>query len=123
MLKRSVLLQLLLCLIMTGTAMAAETVRQREQREAYQKQLSLRLQEINQKLASLKTTGLKDDVRREFGRLQEELRMKQEAAAKKLSEAGSATGQDWERLKYQVHAAIQDLDALYERMSSLLRRT
>ncbi len=125
----------ILCIVfLAGSAPAAETARQREQRSADQKQLELRMGEVTRKLDSgsdlfkNRGSGLnekvavpKEETVRELGRLQEEVRKRREIAGKKLSQLGSATGQEFDRLKAEINSSIQDLNDLYQRMSSLAR--
>lgn len=107
-----------------GMAAAGETVRQREQREAFQKQLEIRLNEVNQKLSSIGSRGsdVKEEYKEEFKRQAEEMQKKQEFVQRKMGDLRSASGQDWERLKAEASAAIDDLNGIYVRMSSLPKR-
>ncbi len=120
--KRHAVLITVLCLVFSNV-MAFETMKQREQREALQKQLELRFRDVNQKLEQLtgKSANIKEDSRNEFKNRMEELRKKQELASKKLGELGSASGQDWDRLSAETNAAIDDLNRMYDRISSLFK--
>lgn len=115
---------LLFVVFLTGNGLAAETTRQIEQRQAVQKQLELRFGEVTSKLAAVQNTSsttMKDETRRELVRLREESATKQEAVNKKLSQLGSVAGQEFDRMKAEVNAAIEDLNNLYGRISSLSR--
>lgn len=111
------------CFLSTSIVLAAETSKQREQKEAYQKQLELRLAEVNQKLGTLssKTSAVREESRKEFTQQMEDAGKKREAANKKMAELRSASGSDWERLKAETNAAIDDLNRVYDRMRSLFK--
>ncbi len=111
------------CFLFAGFAAAADTIREREQKEAYQKQMELRLAEVNQKLSTVtsRASDVKEDSRSEFNRQLEELQKRRELASRKLAELRAASGQDWERLKAETYAAIGDLDRMYDRMKPLLK--
>lgn len=106
-----------------GTTPAAETMKQREQREALTKQLEIRFSEVNRKLTGLggRSTNIKEESRREYARLVEDLQKKQELANRKMTELKSSSGQDWERLKAETNSAIDDLNGAYEKMSALFK--
>jgi DNA-binding transcriptional MerR regulator len=106
-----------------ATVQAAETVKQREQREAYQKQLEARLHEVDQKLNRLrgKASDVKDDSRQEYRQKMEELKKKRETAGKKLQELKSAGASDWDRLKMETSFAIDDTNSMYDRMRSYFK--
>lgn len=101
----------------------AETMKEQEQKAALRKQLEIRLREANDKASSLngKTSRIKEELKSEYERRMNELRKKQEIAGRKLAELGSARGQDWDRLKAETNAAIDDLNRAYDAVSSLVK--
>jgi biopolymer transport protein ExbB/TolQ len=120
-LHASIVFFFLAVMVMAGNGLAGETARQGEQRAAVRKQLELRLADITQRIGAVKfkSTGMKDETRRELQRLREESKTKQDAARKKLSQLGSATGAEFDRAKAELNAAIEDLNNVYGRLSSL----
>lgn len=110
----------MICLILAPPAVA-ETVREQEQKAALRKQFEIRLREANDKISSLsgKTANVKDELKSEYQRRMKELREKQETAGRKLAELGSARGLDWDRLKAETNAAIDDLNRAYDSVTSL----
>jgi hypothetical protein len=120
---RNTALVAVVCLLFAGAAPAAETFRQGEQREAVRKQLEIRLSEVNQKLNRLmsRSSSVPEESKKELSRQNEELAKKREVANRSMSELGSAQGQDWERLKAETNAAIDDLNRSCDRMQSLFK--
>lgn len=106
-----------------GIAGAAETLKQREQREASMKQLEIRLSEVSAKLGGLgsRSSNVKDESKKEYIQLTDDLQKKQETANRKMAQLRAAGGQDWERLKAETNSAIDDLNRVYERMSTLFK--
>jgi hypothetical protein len=117
------LIAFILCLIIPAMG-ATETDKQREQQESFQKYLDAKLYEVNQKLDSLgsKAGEVKEDFRKEYRLQTEELAKKRQFVNQKMAEMKSATGVGWDRLKAEVAFAIDDLNRMYDKMSSLLKR-
>jgi hypothetical protein len=109
--------------IFLAPAVIAETMREQEQKAALRKQLEIRLREANEKVSSLggKASGIKEELKGEYQRRMTDLRKRQEIAGKKLAELGSARGLEWDRLKAETNAAIDDLNRAYDGVSSLLK--
>lgn len=122
--KRSGIFILVICLTAFATAVGAETAKQREQRESFQRYLETRYNEVNQKLRGVsgKASKVGEDSRNEFKRLTEELNKKHAMAARKMAELKSATAENWDRLKVETISAIDDVNNTYERVMSLVTK-
>ncbi len=122
-LLRTGLIALAICLAVP-TATIAETVKQKEQRESFQKYLEAKLYEVNQRLDRLagKAGDVKEEAKKEFSLVMEEMANKRQLAGKKLFEMHAADARDWDRLKVETSFAIDDLNRIHDRMLSLLKR-
>jgi hypothetical protein len=104
--------------------LSAETGRQRDQREADLKQVELRLDEISRKIAAVRVNpaDLQEDGKKELSRITDDLRAKQEIAQRKFGEMRGANRQDWDRLKAEANAAIDELHRIAGRLQSLAQK-
>lgn len=108
-------------LLLVSAPLGAQTMKQQQQREASQKQVDIRLREVQQKLGGVKIDSavITDEARNELKRLTEELKTRQEIAGRKLGAMKGADSLNWERLKAEANAAVDDLNRVYDRMVSL----
>jgi hypothetical protein len=107
--------------VFASSPLGAQTMRQRQQREANQKQVELRLNEVRQKFRGLNASAdaVDENTRNELKRLTAELSIKQETAERKLAEMKAADGRDWERCRAEANAAVDALNSVYNSMQSL----
>lgn len=122
MLRSGILIVVLAYMVFPNTVIA-ETMKQKEQRESFQKHLEAKLYEVNQKLDRLRSKAgdVKEDSRKEYNLQMEELAKRQQLAGKKLADMKSASAGDWDRLKVETSFAIDDLDKMYDKILSLLK--
>ncbi|MHB8109181.1 MAG: sll1863 family stress response protein [Syntrophorhabdaceae bacterium] len=80
-----------------------------QQREDYLKQGEAKLKQYDETIGKLSQRTLKQDKTR-FDQEIAGLRQKHQIATNKLNEARTAPDQDWEKVKKDLDAALEDLD-------------
>ncbi len=122
--KRSLFLVIVLLLQISGIAVAADTQKQREQKELDLKMIQLKMYDADQKANSLngRLSSVPEESRREVNRLMKELGEKRQMAAVKVNELGSADNATWDRRKAEAYLAIDEVNSVCARIGSLVRR-
>ena len=90
------------------------------EREQYEKKISQQIDDLQQRVANLKTQVEKaaGDVKVQMEKEIAALEQKLVAAKKDLADLASATGKAWNDLKAKMDAAMGDLEKDYERAKS-----
>ena len=92
---------------------AAESSQQT--REEFQKNLDVRLNEMDAEIATLREKGqyLKDEAKVNWDRKMAELETKRDAARAKLAEVGDASADAWKDAQQGAQSAWDDLDQAF----------
>ncbi|MBP1749077.1 MAG: hypothetical protein H6Q52_1616 [Deltaproteobacteria bacterium] len=93
---------------------------QTEERDSYKKEVQEKLKVLDKQIDELKgkAAGLKAEAKTEFNKEMAELRKKQKAAKREWSKIERATAENWEKVKTDVNALIQDVETAYEKVAS-----
>jgi chromosome segregation ATPase len=95
-----------------------------QQKEEYLQQIEAKMKEYDREMQELLAkaqsgaTDLKEESKAQFDQSMEELRNKKEAAAKKLNEINSESGEAWKDIKSGMESAMDELSKAFDRARS-----
>ncbi len=111
---------IILAFVLLGWCPDARSDEQTKDMESFKKQAEEKLKALDKKLDELKAKGpeVKTDVKKEYEKTMTDLRKKQKVAKKKWTALKRASVKQWEKVKSETTAAIQDLEDSYEKAVS-----
>lgn len=118
------LLLFLVAAFIFGGVFEAQSAVTKEDQEGYKKQVEEKLKTIGDQIKDLKKKGVevKDEAKAEYKKEMNELKIKEEAAKKKLKELKKASLRVWDKVKSEMDESVASLEKTYDRVADRFRK-
>ncbi len=120
--RRLSMVAALFCFVFSGSLAASGA--EKVDKKTYQQQAEKTLKGFEQKMDEMKAkaAGMKMESKEKFDREMEVLKEKKAVADRKLEKLGSATAENWGKMKDEMDNAMDDLKKQYDGMKSRFRK-